>query len=58
MTSIYPERVCFEFADRELEGTVVDTTTDAAYNQPPETLLVVDADTGRYTVPVRDTQPA
>lgn len=56
--STHPERVVFEFLDHELEGTVIDTTTTAAYNQPPETVLTVDRDGSRYTVPERETTPA
>jgi hypothetical protein len=53
-----PEQVVFEFADHELEGRVVDTTTRAAYNHNVETILTVEADGSRYSVSDRHATPA
>ena len=53
-----PERVVFEFADHELVGDVVESTTQARYNRPLETILTVERDGCRYTVPEGRTAPA
>jgi hypothetical protein len=49
-----PERLRFEFADRELEGTVIDSTIDAGFNRPPERVYTVVAGDSRYTVSEAD----
>jgi hypothetical protein len=58
MPNPLPERVVFEFADRELVGDVIDTTRTAAFNHPPETIYTVEAGDSRYTVPARNATPA
>lgn len=58
ITETVPERVVFEFANHELVGDVVESTTRAGYNQPFETLLTVERDGCRYTVPEGQAIPA
>jgi hypothetical protein len=58
MLQSHPERVVFEFADHELVGDVIDTTSTAAFNHPLETMYSVKAGGSRYTVPARDATPA
>lgn len=56
MTSdTFPERVAFEFADRELVGDVVDQTSTATYNHSIATLVTVEHDGSRYRVPASQT---